>query len=54
MMKGYKWSLGTLVESWLDLIGTGLIVLSVVSYIQVIATHQLSWWNVFNIFLIKM
>jgi len=54
MIKGYKWNLGTLVESWLSLFSTALIVLSVVSYIQVIATHTLSWWNVFNIFLIKM
>ncbi|MBR6613136.1 MAG: hypothetical protein IKK84_00025 [Clostridia bacterium] len=52
MIKGYKWSLGTLISSWLELLGTLLIMLSVASYIEVIATHTLSWWNVFNFFLI--
>lgn len=45
-----KFNLGLMISSWLELAGTMMLVNFIASYIQVIATHQLSWWNMFNIF----
>ena len=55
MIKGYKWSLGTLVSAWMELLGALMFAGCFASYIEVIATHSLSWWNIFNVFtMIKM
>lgn len=54
MIKGYKWRLSTLLASWLEVMSATVIVLCFASYIEVIATHHLSWWNLFNVFLNKM
>lgn len=50
--KRINWSFKKMISSWAELLGSAMLILSFASYIEVIATHQLSWWNLFNVFLI--
>ena len=54
-----KFNLGLMIKSWAKLIsdlavlaGAANIFLFSASYIETLVTNTLSWWNVFNIFLI--
>lgn len=49
--KVYKWRLSTMLVSWLELINICYLAWLVVSYIEVLATHQPSVWNLFAIML---
>jgi hypothetical protein len=45
-----KWSLLKLLENVADLGSSIVMIMFVLSYLEIITFHSLSWWNIFNIY----
>lgn len=52
-MRKYEWSLATLITSWAELISFIGFMWSLISYIEVLATHNPSSWNLFRIIFLR-